>query len=270
MPVHVATYQFPSLKKGCSSTGSQNSFCRSATTGGAYSTQPLPFEPCSESAIVNINRLYFGTSTTARVNCFVQLSTFLSSIQRYRDDILRNSNEPIVISWDEWGPTSTRCFLVSDPRSRRTTHSPPFIGHGYRILQDGAVLDFNQREIKYDLRYVKVKKQTSRGGLTGTSRNPSYGGEDQSVPGYPGRIVRKAFVVACSSIFTKDIVTSLPYRETMVDVGAVRRSDEEARLVQISVCLVVLLSLDHPNTLFKGKTGYSMSHIRLGEVKWGL
>lgn len=173
-----------------------------------------------------VNRLYYGPSAgdTVRLNTFVLLSTFLSSVEHYRQRKTNGDASPIFLPWSSWGPTSARCF---NDTALQAVHVAPVAEYGSRVFQDGGtILDFNQTGIMRDLTMhgvftrptllpkPKPKLSVSRAALQGFTRNTAM--KDVVIPGTTGRIVRRPTVIPAGDIFVDDVVTMLPYRETRI------------------------------------------------------
>lgn len=104
-PDLVATYQFPPFQKGGASSGSWDSFGKAYCGSIAHKLDPRPFVPNYESTIIYINRLYYGSPSCGviRLNTFVQLSTFLSSVELYKQRKATGETSSMFLPWNAWG-----------------------------------------------------------------------------------------------------------------------------------------------------------------------
>ncbi|KAF7792420.1 hypothetical protein EIP86_003457 [Pleurotus ostreatoroseus] len=221
IPTHIATYQFPSLEKGTSSTGAWNPITISHSAGLARQHDPQSFKPDPKLTVINFNRLYYGPTDAIRISCYVQLATFLSALELYRTQ--KASRGPLVLPWNAWGPAHTRCFDDSRLDPSQTLSRTAY---GSRIYEHSCVRDFNQREIARDLgtrpsHSIRSVPNNIRFishlpfGSSGRDSN-AMPKEDRKVHGYPGRIVLRPTVISAGNVFVEDVITSLPYRETEI------------------------------------------------------
>lgn len=215
-PTHVATYQFPPLEKGTSSTGVWHAL----SVGRSGGLDPAPYVPDTGSTIININRLYYGPTDSIRTSCYVQLSTFLSALELYRRR--KDGSGPLFLPWSTWGPAHTRCF---DDSQSRAVHIVPKGAYGSRVYEDGCIRDFNQREIARELGTSTSLSRSAPKGIGLVTRGPvkkptrttgSTLSEDKKVKGFPGRIIQRPTVIPAGNVFVDDVTTTLPYRETKI------------------------------------------------------
>ncbi|KAJ3551988.1 hypothetical protein NM688_g4393 [Phlebia brevispora] len=229
IPTHVATFQFPPVREGCSSVGTWAPFSKSYAGGHGHGAQP--FTQDTDSAVININRVYFAGSlasdTIIYLSSYIPLSTFLSPLALHKHRGIEAY--PLFLPWREWGPIHTRCFDVT--RTSRASQEVPraACGTGFYDKVDyygsHAIFDFNQREIARDLSTscakvhagFKPEAPATHSAFRRLYRSMRLGVKNtRKVPRFPGRIVSQPTVIPHGNIFTEDIISMLPYRETPV------------------------------------------------------
>ncbi|KAI0694450.1 hypothetical protein BC835DRAFT_1415350 [Cytidiella melzeri] len=221
----VATFEYPTVHIDFDDNKSTcNYYNRSFTVeksrcGGLMTRNapPRPFVRSHGSKILFIRRIYGYSSI---LHC-VQLSVFMSAVENSRSSHLLKRAP--VHPWKSWGPRNTRCFLDSVSGCHWS------YGH-QMICRDNTLLDFSSSDIARDLRNAankghastEARQPTLRKGKSfqlwqGPEEHESIQDlDDVVIPGYSGRIVRRATVLRQEMLFFHDIITTLPYRETKI------------------------------------------------------
>lgn len=217
-PVHIASYRFPKCR---TKTFHQHVCCEwtfCSTFSDATSVLLSPFEVASSSKMLHVRRSYstypINTDRTL-FEWFIHPSAFLKCLEgRRKQDV----TEALIIPWDSWGPSFTRCFKV--PR-RQVSGVVLLACHGSRVLRSMhdstaplSLLDFNQVAIAREINAQRIL-------------HPSTSSQSRTLPNVtvpdvlPGssRIVTEPTVINCENIFVRDFETRLPYRRTDIHYG---------------------------------------------------
>lgn len=215
----AATFDYPAARQSYVFAVGHSSFDLGRSRGGLMSRNapPRPFFGRSSGAqLLFILRSYGAVGLTRILHC-VPMTVFTSAADTFSS--LNQPAQPPVIPWESWGPHNTRCFIDND-------NAVPG-SHGYQILRpDFTMLNFNPIDIARDLHRVGAKTHTtSVQGLTRQKKPFRLLRSDKSaptlelldnvdIPGCAGRIVREPTIIRREAMFSQDIVTTLPYRET--------------------------------------------------------
>jgi hypothetical protein len=115
---------------------------------------------------------------------------------------------PSVHAWSSWGPPITRWI--------KHGVGYPSLGlkpYAYRVGTPGRILDFNPLDIARDLcRQKNTPTRSLPSLLSGRVQNVPH---DDEQP--PSRIVTQPTIIFSDERFREDVISSLPYRETMYD-----------------------------------------------------
>ncbi len=209
---HISTFEYPEVRLAYVRAVGHNSFTARRLRNGvlARNAPPSPFLRSEATQLLMVHRTY-GNSHYALLHC-VPILVFTSIVARLRPS--KQLPTASVMPWEAWGPHSSRCFLDKD------SCVPANFGH--RILRpDFTLVDFNRLDIARDLKragkaYPKSDRSATleekavrflRGNRsTGQTEDVSVGANEQ--------IVRHPTVIHNDVLFDRDIVTTLPYRET--------------------------------------------------------
>ena len=192
---HVATFNFPIMSlKTPPHTFIYSSF-PPVPSEHHHIHQMRPNFASHTSGIIQIRMMFPQTESPSGFQVFV-LSDVLLHARKGQD------GKPSIHTWDEWGPSNTR--WVKDPLGRSVTTIQPY---GYRIGFVDRILDFNPCEVGRDI---------CRGSLAHSNYLASWEDEyDGNIENLRSRIVREPTVIFTSQVFRQNIVSSLPYRETL-------------------------------------------------------
>ena len=205
-PDHLATFNFPSMSLRTAPLTVIHSSFPPAPSRHLHIIQKKPNFISHASGIVQLRMIFTRSTSPFGFQVFVSPDVLLRA-EKGQD------GRPSVHTWDEWGPTNTR--WIKDPLGRLTPTIRPY---GYRVGFVDRILDFNPCEVARDICH----------------------GSSVGVENLSSRIVREPTVIFTSEAVRQNIVSSLPYRETLCVVENMSQSalsyvDED--LYFIEVCL---------------------------------
>ena len=154
---------------------------------------------------------------------------------------------PSVHAWDEWGPLNTR--WIKDPLGRL---APTIRPYGYRVGFPDRILDFNPCEVGRDIcrgtsaNLDNLTPWTLEGNSHGLLRPLPH-----HVESLKSRIVREPTVISAGQVVRQNIISSLPYRETLCTLENMSQNtlsyvDEDLYFVEVCPrsCSIVFRSSD--------------------------
>ena len=238
-PDHVATFNFPTMSLRTTPLTFIHSSFPPAPSEYHHIHQTRPNFISRTSGIVQIRMMFPQTTTPSGFQVFVSTDILLRAGKG-------QDGKPSVHAWDKWGPPNTR--WIKDPLGRFATTVQPY---GYRIGFADRILDFNPCEVGRDM---------CRGSFSDPNNPTSWKSEDdydgmvnpRNIRNRKSRIVQEPTVIFNSHVFRQNIVSSLPYRETLCPLEKMSRStfsyvDEDLYFIEVWLqpCCVVF---HRPNT----------------------
>jgi hypothetical protein len=220
-----ATFHYPEARQSYVLATGHSSFSVGRSRYGLMSRNapPRPFSKQANGVLLLFILRIYGTTGLTRILHCIPMSVFISAANTFC--LSNKPDQPLNMLWDSWGPNNTRCFIDNDA-------AMPGI-YGYQVLLPNfTLLDFNPVSIRRDLHRAGIKmtltdtspklnlskrKKSSR---LLRSDKPAPAGENQEdveIPEYNGRIIRRPTVIRREALFSQDIITTLPYRETKLD-----------------------------------------------------
>lgn len=194
VPTRIATYELPCPRPQHVAririTGDTS--WRHHKLPGSEERLGIPFGTSRLNSVIHITMRVVesiphpGEERRQRVfDIFTPLSTFLPS----SPSLSKISNGPSHVSWSEWGPRRSRWFRDLTMHHATTTH-------GYRVIWPDRIWDFNPTGNARD--------------IFRTAHMPHGHHRERSV------IHEGATVIEADNIFQEDVISYLPYRETVM------------------------------------------------------
>ena len=228
-PDHLATFIFPAMSLRTAPLTVIHSSFPPTPSDYNHTIQERPNFVSQTSGIVQIRMIFAPTTHPFGFQVFVSPDVLLHA-SKGQDDT------PSIHAWNEWGPPNTR--WIKDPLGRLTPTIRPY---GYRIGFADRVLDFNPCEVGRDI---------CHGSSVNSNNLVPWAMEGQShsllrplpfhLESLKSRIVREPTVISISEVVRQDIVSSMPYRETLCTLENMSQTtlsyvDEDLYFVE--VCL---------------------------------
>ena len=195
-PEHLATFTFPIMSLRTTPLTFIHSSSPPVLSQYHHINHMRPNFISHTSGIIQIRMMFTRTTPPFGFQVFVSPDVLIRAGKG-------QDGKPLVYAWDEWGPPNTR--WIKDPLSRLAPTIQPY---GYRIGFADRILDFNPCEVGRDM---------CRGSLASRALEGRSGGVvgPHNAKSPKSRIVREPTVVFTSEVIRQDIVSSLPYRETL-------------------------------------------------------
>lgn len=233
-PDHLATFLFPAMSLRATPLAVIHSSFPPAPSDYHHLVQGTPSFISHTSGIIQI-RIFTRTTRPFGFQVFVSPDVLLRA--RKGQD-----GKPLVHAWDEWGPPNTR--WIKDPLGPLTPTIRPY---GYRVGFADRILDFNPCEIGRDVCHG--------GSVNFNNLAPlEFGGKSHGLLRPPflhlespkSRIVREPTIISVGEVIRQNIVSSLPYRETLcapenMSQNTLSYVDEDLYFVE--VCFMTLYRL---------------------------
>jgi hypothetical protein len=190
-PEHLATFQFPRMKHHQSPLAILTSSFPASNRTIFGDEIPKPCYAATTSGLVCLRILSQDRYTITSCQAFL-LPDLLMDAEKEPD------GTPSIHPWSTWGECNSRWF--KDVGAGLILPTRPY---GYRISRPSRVLDFNPYDIARDL---------CRQEYTPSS---AYNSEDE---GGCSHIVTESTIILSDDPFEENIVSSLPYRETLYEL----------------------------------------------------
>lgn len=236
-PDHVATFNFPEMSLRTTPFTIIHSSFPPGPSEYHHIIQTKPNFTSHTSGIIQIRMIFGRTARPSGFQVFVSPEILLRAGKE-------QDGRPSVYNWDEWGRPNTRWF--KDPLGRL---APTLRPYGYRVGFPDRILDFNPRELVRDI-------------CRGSPVDPhnivpcTPDGQPQVFTGSPyeespkSRIIREPTIMSTSGTLRQDIVSSLPYRETLCTLEHMSQSTfsyVDEGLYFVEVCLQPSCIIFHRN-----------------------
>lgn len=203
IPDHLATFNFPAMSLKTAPLTAIHSSFPPTPSNHHHIIQERPNFTSHTSGIIQIRMVLTRAAHPFGFQVFVSPGVLLRA--RKEQD-----GRPSIHAWDEWGPPNTR--WIKDPGKFTPTIRP----YGYRIGFVDRILDFNPCEVGRDICHGgsvnlnNLAPRTPEGKPCGLLRPLPLHVESPK-----SRIVREPTIISSSEVTRRDIVSSLPYRETL-------------------------------------------------------
>jgi hypothetical protein len=202
-PDLLATFNFPAMSLRTTPLTVIHSSFPSTSSGYHHIIQGRPNFISHTSGIIQI-RIFTQTTHPFGFQVFVLPGVLLHATKG-------QDGRPSVHHWDEWGPPNTR--WIKDPLGRL---APTIRPYGYRVGFADRVLDFNPCEVGRDICHggsanlSDLAPPTLEGKSHSLLRPLPFHAESPN-----SRVVQEPTIVSTSEVVRQDVVSSLPYRETL-------------------------------------------------------